>query len=529
MTNRACIAALALLALTALAGTASADVRTYVIAIGNNAPPPGGDGSLAPLRYADDDASAFYDFARSLSAHATLLTVMDADTQRRFPDLPLVARPPTLAALHETIAWHRDRFRADAAAGHEPVLLFFYSGHGSLAGGPPALSMLDGGLTQAVLYDEILATLPARFIHVFVDACHAEAVVRPRDSEAASIRIGEDDLRVLAERATLARFPNVGAIVAAASEAQAHEWDLYQRGVFTHELLSGLRGAADVNADGRIEYSELAAFLAAANRNVLDPRARLAIVARAPSLNGRAEVVDLSRVRNAARLVGASDTLEHFFLEDARGNRLLEMRGESSFRLSLVVPSTEILYLHAARGEARLELRPGQELALQSIALGRPSVRFRGSLSASLARGLFSASFGPNYYRGFVDQNADFVAVPVQEVYAAPTDARPTTRPFWVATGATAALTATAVTFAALAASARGDYEATQFERPATQARAAFERDRAIAAGAAAGAVISAGVATWLYWRWHRGAGMAGEGKVAETDAWPPPGAVLTW
>jgi uncharacterized caspase-like protein len=48
--------------------------------------------------------------------------------------------------------------------------------------------------------------------------------------------------------------------MASASNTQAHEWDDYQTGVFTHELLSGLRGGADVNGDGRVEYSEMAAF-----------------------------------------------------------------------------------------------------------------------------------------------------------------------------------------------------------------------------------------------------------------------------
>ena len=55
-------------------------------------------------------------------------------------------------------------------------------------------------------------------------------------------------------------------ILATTLGQQAHEWSAIESGVFTHELLSGLLGAADVNADQRIEYTELQAFIAAANR-----------------------------------------------------------------------------------------------------------------------------------------------------------------------------------------------------------------------------------------------------------------------
>ena len=43
--------------------------------------------------------------------------------------------------------------------------------------------------------------------------------------------------------------------------------------MFTHELLSGMLGAADVNGDLVVEYTEVQAFVAAANRDIKDPRA----------------------------------------------------------------------------------------------------------------------------------------------------------------------------------------------------------------------------------------------------------------
>jgi uncharacterized caspase-like protein len=168
------------------------------------------------------------------------------------------------------------------------VVLVFYSGHGRRReDGPASLTLLDGELTQKVLYEHILGALQARYVHLLVDACHAEAVVHPRDAQAAVVDAAPADVASYLSEKTLARFPHVGAIVASTSSAQAHEWDVYQRGVFTHEVLSGLRGAADVDGNGQIEYSELAAFLAAANRSVRDPRARLETVVRPPSPQSR--------------------------------------------------------------------------------------------------------------------------------------------------------------------------------------------------------------------------------------------------
>src|SRR4029453_685441 len=131
-----------------------------------------------------------------------------------------------------------------------------------------------------MLYQRLLGELRARYVHLLVDACHAEAVVRPRDAQAEVVKVSQGELVDYLAGTTLARFPHVGAIIASSANTQAHEWDAYRGGVFTHEVLSGLRGAADVNGDRLVEYSELAAFLSAANGAVMDARARLDTVVR---------------------------------------------------------------------------------------------------------------------------------------------------------------------------------------------------------------------------------------------------------
>src|SRR5206468_910343 len=110
---------------------------------------------------ADDDAAAFFQFAKDFSRRGRLLTVMDADTQSRFPNEVAEARPPTLAELRAEVKELRRAIDADAQKGDESVVLFFYSGHGTRpSGGSPALTLLDGALTHDILYDEVLSALP---------------------------------------------------------------------------------------------------------------------------------------------------------------------------------------------------------------------------------------------------------------------------------------------------------------------------------------------------------------------------------
>jgi hypothetical protein len=240
-----------------VSSSAAASMSVYTLSIGYNGAPAGSSGDEVTLRYADDDAASFYQFAREFSNESRLLTVMDPDTQSRFPAEVTQARPPTLAQLRAEVKalarFHED----DRKRGDESAVLFLYSGHGVRPrGGPPGLTLLDGTLTHDALYDEVLAALPARYIHLFIDSCYAEAIVRPRDAEAVAVDLTRDDLARDAAKSTLARFPNVGAVMGASTSSQTHEWDVYRQGVFTHELISGLRGGADVNGDGKIEYSE---------------------------------------------------------------------------------------------------------------------------------------------------------------------------------------------------------------------------------------------------------------------------------
>jgi hypothetical protein len=485
---------------------ASAATRLYVLAIGNNAPPadvdPGGE-ALPTLHYSDDDAAAFFTFTRDASEQAELLTVLDARSQERFPGLAQLAHAPSLAELRRVVARYKARFEADRGNGDDPVLLFFFSGHGTRAGDRPAsLVLTDGPLTQAVLYDEILAALPARYVHLVVDACYAEAVIRPRDGQAQSVVLSPADLQRVTDRAMLSRFPNVGAMIATSTAARAFEWDAIERGVFTHELLSGLRGAADVNADGRVDYDELYAFLAAANRDVSDPRARLTVIAHPPPLDRHAAIFDLATLRGGALLTGTPAPLGRVSVEDDRGNRILDVNAEAGFRVALHVPEGR-LYVHASPGEAEVDATAGGTVDLGALTFAAPRMTHRGAVEGALERGLFATRFGPGYFAAFVDglREPTLGFGPRNEAPAPLPAAHGTKTAGWVTLGIAGVLAGTTAVLTGLTFAAKSDYDSTSLERESTSAKGRYATLAPLSVAGGAATLVTAALGTWLVLR----------------------------
>ncbi|HKO51459.1 MAG TPA: caspase family protein [Polyangiaceae bacterium] len=430
-------------AAVACTSTANAATRLHALVVGNNAAfPVAGEESLpalAPLEYADDDAAAISELIGGVAASLHLLTVMDAATQTLYPKLVAAARPPSLAAVEQAVSAIAAEIERDRARGDQSVVWLFFSGHGSASyRGEPALALSDGAMRREYLYQRVLARLPAAYVHLLVDACHAESIVRPRDSNAEVVSVAPEVANALLVRSTLAGFPNVGAILVSSRDAQAHEWDAIGHGVFTHELLSALRGAADVNGDRLIEYSEISAFMSAANRGIGDARARVAISLRAPALNRRAPLLDLSAYPPAtvSWLVGVSGRRGVIQILDALGRRLLTLHNALDLSTSLLLPPSSTLYVVARGEEAQFSARPGQITRFADLEFVRSPSRSRGLSGANLERGLFVIPFGRGYYEGFIDNAPELVSVPLardteRDELAAPTplSARPTPDP----------------------------------------------------------------------------------------------------
>jgi hypothetical protein len=165
------------------------------------------------------------------------------------------------------------------SAGAEDLLLFYFSGHGCVEAGEAYLVPCDARLSNladtaipVARVKEIMAASAARARVILLDACHSGA------------RIGKADERMTAEfmERVFARAEGT-AILASCQQGQiSYEWEEAGRSVFSHYLLEGLAGAADLDGKGFVTVQDL-------NRYVADQVTAWAVErgrAQAPTLGG---------------------------------------------------------------------------------------------------------------------------------------------------------------------------------------------------------------------------------------------------
>lgn len=409
---------------------AHAAVSSYALVIGYNAPPDGMK-DLETLRYADDDALRYAMHFESFTEKTWLLSVLDDETQLQNPHAADGTQVPTWKAIDSVIADVRKRIAAAKERGDDAVFYLAYSGHGAKdQKGNYFLTLKDGGITQQSLYERIVANVPAKYHHLIIDACHAEAIVGARGAQGGmfdkekTAKVKAIEPQSFTQGSYRERFQSVGTIVGTTADSETHEWSKIRAGVFTHAVLSALSGAADVNTDGRVEYSELHAFVAAATRTFTDPRNRPRVVALPPKVNMHAPLLDRpASAQKGSILSGMASALGHFFIELSNGRRLLDCNVAGDLPLRLWLPNGTRAFVRTDDMEAEIEARSEGETRFADLRLRPRAQTARGSLEADYRQALFAAPFGVSYYRGFVDSagvaSVDFErAAPVVEAPA---------------------------------------------------------------------------------------------------------------
>lgn len=378
------------------------------------------------LRFADDDAARVAELWSESGAQVELLTVFDQSSQARFPDLVEDANQPTRKALDR--AWARLVRGMDeaVAAGREVELTIYYAGHGDVGPDGQGFLTLAAGdsLTRSDLFSGLIANSPADRNHVIIDACRSEQFVLSRgdwkdDRGPANYN---ESVREYLDGNHLGAHPNTGVVLAHSVDQQTHEWERWQGGIFTHELLSGLRGGADLNGDGAIEYSELGAFVSAANSGVADPRARLEIAVHPPRGHERAPLLTHEGIEDERVLLLAGAAAGRYSVEDSRGVRLADIHHAPGQPAYLRLPEGPIyVYRHDAAGlrvgEASLAASSTGIVDLIALDFEEPKSTARGSLDDALREGLFEVEYGRGYYTGYTDhENLLAVSEPDWEV-----------------------------------------------------------------------------------------------------------------
>jgi hypothetical protein len=320
------------------------------------------DSDARPLRYADDDAARYRDLFQALGVSTYLLATLDENTRRLHARAAAEARPPRAEELRLVV----DRLVVAAtrarAAGRPTTLYVVYAGHGNADSGAAYISLEDRRLTGAELASEVFDRVGAEREHLIVDACSSYLFVagRGQGGERRPLRgFARPGGELLGRR-------NLGLLLSTSSARESHEWNAFQAGVFSHEVRSGMFGAADADGDGTVAYAEIAAFIRRANEAIPNERYRPEVFWRPP---GRATTLIDLRSALARRVEIPASAHGHYYLEDPFGVRLADFHNSAAATVRLLRPGeADRLYLQRA-DDQRSYVLPGSVAVLDTSQL----------------------------------------------------------------------------------------------------------------------------------------------------------------
>lgn len=263
---------LVVLLLAPLAGRA--ETRRIAIVVGNNA----GAGDMQPLRYAESDAGKM---ARVL-----------VELGEVNPDDVMLLQGRRPFDLERAVTEAKDRVSFfKRAPDVRTVLLFFFSGHSD----GESIEMSGEKLAYVRLKTLLLGT-GADVRVTIIDACRSGGGIREkggRPAEPFSIRLA-DTLQATGE----------AFITSSAADEAALESTEVMGSFFTHNLISGLRGAADTSGDKLVTLGEAYRY---AYDHTVAATAALPVGAQHPNydykLSGQGELVLSSLLKPSALLV----------------------------------------------------------------------------------------------------------------------------------------------------------------------------------------------------------------------------------
>jgi hypothetical protein len=332
-----------------------------------------GGGGRAQLKYAVADAERF---ARVLY-----------DLGGLSPDDAIVLKQPTPHELEA--AFGRMRARVDALrAGGEvrTEALVYYSGHADQAG-----LLLGDDRVSYRSFRGWMDALPADVRIGVIDACASGAITR--------IKGGRPRPPFVVDAAN--RMRGHAFLTSSSAGEVAQESDRIAASFFTHYLISGLRGAADLSGEGTVTLGEAYHF---AFRETLGRTAETKAGAQHPSydlqLSGTGDVVITDVRQTSARLVLADEVQGRCFVRDSEGRLVVELMKQAGRRIDLgLAPGPHEVRCQRA-GEARVAraaLTEGQETLLGAGDFSAGNVdraAIRGGASGLAGRGRLDVTAG---------------------------------------------------------------------------------------------------------------------------------------
>ncbi len=311
--------------------TTAAQTESFALIVTNNRSL---DGEQQDLHYADDDGVAYADlFAERFGrGHTIMLTQLDAQTKTLSPGWNSVPTP-TLKNLDEAVDLLAKTVAITSQSGTTIEVFVVFAGHGNVDNGMGYLELLDGRLTATDLEERVIKKLKVSRLHLIIDSCNSYFMLNPRKPggrrwAAESLPTGD----------LMARYPYVGSFISTNAEAVSYEWSELQSGVFSYEVRSGLRGAADADGNGVVSYTELLVFVERANAAIKNAQYRPRVSATGPRNDPSGTL--LGAAPSGLRTLRSDGTKpRRLTIRDAQGVRLLDAHQEAGTPLTLVLPA----------------------------------------------------------------------------------------------------------------------------------------------------------------------------------------------
>jgi hypothetical protein len=276
--------------------SANGTIRRLALSAGANY----GGADRPQLRYAVSDAENF--------AHvmATLGGVEDADL--------VVLKQPSLLELEEALDRLRGRIASSRRLGKEPVrteVVLYFSGHADETG------LLLGRETFSYRSLRNWMDLVEADVRIAVlDACASGAITR--------LKGGRHRKPFLVDASSNMR--GHAFLTSSSADEVAQESDGIGASFFTHYLVSGLRGAADTSADGRVTLNEAYQF---AFNETLGQTTETQAGAQHPAydinLSGTGEVVITDLRQTSSTLVLEKGLGGRFYIRNAEDQLVVEL------------------------------------------------------------------------------------------------------------------------------------------------------------------------------------------------------------
>lgn len=310
---------LALLLTLSASTTARAETR-FALLVGHNI----GHPNEVALRWAEEDARRMQEL---------LVAVGKVDVERA-----ILLRGPTPGDVHEALAGLQVMVDAAKRRQERIVVFFYYSGHADDSALHLGLQTLSISALNARL-----SGLGADTVVEILDACRNDRT--PRATAKGATRAPAFEWP-----AAHAASPRGFVQLRSASKGEvAQESDDLQGSLFSHHVLSGLRGSADSDRDGVVTLGELHRY---GYRRTLESSHRQAAAVQHSELKvdlyGQSElIVTYPREADVRMIFGAEISGHVLIVDDASGRIVAELYSDTGTERELAVP----------RGRYRVQVR----------------------------------------------------------------------------------------------------------------------------------------------------------------------------